>query len=31
VSVGADIACVEVKGLPPSVTYDGKGNITSIT
>lgn len=30
-SVGADIACVEVKGLPPSVTYDDKGNITAIT
>jgi hypothetical protein len=30
-SVGADIACVEVKGLPPSVTYDDKGNITDIT
>jgi hypothetical protein len=29
-SVGADIACVEVKGLPPSVQYDDKGNITSI-
>jgi hypothetical protein len=30
-SVGADIACVEVKGLPPGVTYDNKGNISSIT
>ena len=30
-SVGADLACVEVKGLPPSVTYDDKGNITGIT
>jgi hypothetical protein len=30
-SVGADIACVEVKGLPPSIQYDDKGNITSIT
>ena len=30
-SVGADIACVEVKGLPPSVQYDDKGNITHIT
>jgi hypothetical protein len=30
-AVGADIACVEVKGLPPSVTYDDKGNITHIT
>jgi hypothetical protein len=31
VSVSADIACVEVKGLPPSVTYDDNGNITAIT
>jgi hypothetical protein len=31
VSVGADIACVEVKGLPPSIQYDNKGNIASIT
>jgi hypothetical protein len=31
VSVGADIACVEVKGLPPSIQYDDNGNITSIT
>jgi hypothetical protein len=31
VSVGADIACVEVKGLPPSIQFDDKGNITSIT
>jgi hypothetical protein len=31
VSVGADIACVEVKGLPPSIQYDDKGNITAIT
>ena len=30
-SVGADIACVEVKGLPPSIQYDEKGNITDIT
>jgi hypothetical protein len=30
-SVGADIACVEVKGLPPSIQYDDHGNITSIT
>lgn len=30
-SVGADIACVEVKGLPPSVEYDDNGNITHIT
>jgi hypothetical protein len=30
-SVGADVACVEVKGLPPSIQYDDKGNITSIT
>jgi hypothetical protein len=30
-SVGADIACVEVKGLPPSVTYDDNGNIAAIT
>jgi hypothetical protein len=30
-SVGADIACVEVKGLPPSIQYDDKGNITAIT
>jgi hypothetical protein len=30
-SVGADIACVEVKGLPPSVEYDDSGNITHIT
>src|SRR5262249_23097435 len=29
-SVGADIACVEVKGLPPSVRYDDHGNITDI-
>jgi hypothetical protein len=31
VSVGADIACVEVKGLPPSIQYDDHGNITAIT
>lgn len=30
-SVEADIACVEVKGLPPSVEYDEKGNIVQIT
>jgi hypothetical protein len=30
-SVGADIACVEVKGLPPSVRYDDNGDITAIT
>jgi hypothetical protein len=30
-SVGADIACVEVKGLTPGIQYDDKGNITSIT
>jgi hypothetical protein len=30
-SVGADIACVEVKGLPPSIQYDGNGKITGIT
>lgn len=30
-SVDADIACVEVKGLPPSVEYDDNGNITHIT
>jgi hypothetical protein len=30
-SVGADIACVEVKGLPPSIKYDDNGNITHIT
>jgi len=30
-SVGADIACVEVKGLPPSIQYDDYGNITAIT
>ena len=30
-SVGADIACIEVKGLPPSIRYDDKGNITDIT
>jgi hypothetical protein len=30
-SVGADIACVEVKGLPPGVEYDDKGNISHIT
>jgi len=30
-SVKADIACVEVKGLPPSVQYDDHGNITGIT
>jgi hypothetical protein len=30
-SVGADIACVEVKGLPPSIKYDDRGNITHIT
>lgn len=29
-SVDADIACVEVKGLPPSVKYDEKGNIAHI-
>ena len=28
-SVGADIACVEVKGLPPSIEYDDNGNITA--
>src|SRR5262249_61459882 len=30
-SVGADIACVEVKGLPPTIQYDHNGNITAIT
>src|SRR5207249_2978105 len=30
-SVQADIAGVEVKGLPPIVKYDDKGNITHIT
>src|SRR5262249_38160606 len=30
-SVRADIACVEVKGLPPSVRYDDRGNISHIT
>jgi hypothetical protein len=30
-SVGADIACIEVKGLPPSVQYDDNGNIIDIT
>jgi hypothetical protein len=30
-SVGADIACVEVKGLPPSIQYDDNGNIIAIT
>jgi hypothetical protein len=30
-SVGADIACVEVKGLPPRIEYDGHGNITHVT
>lgn len=30
-SVDADIACVEVKGLPPSVEYDEKGHIAHIT
>lgn len=30
-SVGADIACVEVKGLPPSIQYDDNGNISHIT
>jgi hypothetical protein len=30
-SLGADIACVEVKGLPPSIQYDDNGNITAIT
>lgn len=29
-SAGADIACVEVKGIPPSIQYDKK-NITHIT
>jgi hypothetical protein len=29
-AVGADIACVEVKGLPPSIEYDDKGNISHI-
>ena len=30
-SVGADIACIEVKGLPPSIQYDDHGNIIDIT
>lgn len=30
-SVGADIACVEIKGLPPRVSYDDKKNISHIT
>jgi hypothetical protein len=30
-SVQADIACVEVKGLPPSIKYDDRGNISHIT
>ncbi len=30
-SVGADIACVEVKGLPPNIQYDDNGNIHHIT
>ena len=30
-SVKADIACVEVKGLPPRVQYDDNGNISHIT
>jgi hypothetical protein len=30
-SVRADIACVEVKGLPPSIKYDDHGNISHIT
>jgi hypothetical protein len=29
--VGADIACVEIKGHPPVVKYDDHGNITEIT
>jgi hypothetical protein len=30
-SVQADIACMEVKGLPPSIKYDDHGNISQIT
>lgn len=30
-SVNADIACVEIKGKPPSIRYDEKGNIIHIT
>jgi hypothetical protein len=30
-AVGADIAGVEVKGLPPSVKYDDRGNLKAIT
>jgi hypothetical protein len=30
-SVGADIACVEVKGLPPGLRYDNRGDISQIT
>ena len=31
VSVVADVACVEIKGQPPRIEYDKKGNITGIT
>jgi len=31
VSVNADIACVEIKGLPPSIQYDHTGKISQIT
>lgn len=30
-ATGADIACVEIKGMPPGVRYDEKGGITDIT